>query len=97
MGIIGRAKTGYRDVTITFVAENQPIGGYKACVRRVEQMEAQYNLNNASVTDLTAEGILITGTLNDETYLYNLTLDISAGTYAFDFQSVRNPDGSVIS
>lgn len=97
MAIRGRAITEFRDVQVTFVAEAQPIDGYKACLREVERLEAQYGIDNTSVGDLSAQGLLLTGAQNDVSYLYNLTLDISAGTYAFDFQSRRNPDGTVIS
>lgn len=97
MAIRGKAISEYRDVQVTFVAESQPIDGYKACLKKVEELEAQYDKDTASVTDLTDVGILMTGALKDKAYLYNLTLVIAAGTYAFDFQSVRNPDGSAIS
>lgn len=96
MGIRGRALTEVRNVQVTFTAEAQPIDAYKACLFKVEQIEAQYNADSTSVSDLTAQNILITGAQNDFTYLYQLTLDISAATYAFDFQSVRNADGSAI-
>lgn len=96
MAITGRAITEFRDVQVTFTAESQPIDGYKACLRRVEKLEAQYNKDNTSVANQTAQSHYFTGTQNDSLYLYELTLDISAGTYAFDFQSVRNADGSAI-
>lgn len=97
MAIRGRAITEFRDVQVTFVAGVQPIDGYKACLRKVEELEARYNKDNSSVSDLTAEGILLTGAQNFKTYLYNLTLDILAGTYQFDFQGVRQADGTELS
>ncbi len=83
----GNAFTEARNVIINYTPEDTaiPIDAYKAVVRHVETIEAQYALNNASVVDLTAVSTPITGTHRFQLHVFNLTLDISAADYTFAY------------
>lgn len=86
----GNAFAKYRNVSINYLAPDSdlatpvmPIDAYKAVTKRVEETEFDYFNDPASVTDLTAATVLLTGTLVQKVYKFTVTSVKATGTYTF--------------
>ena len=65
---------------------------YKAAIQKVEEIEGRYALlGDAGVSDVTGQETLMTGTLPEEIYKYNLTTVVASGQYTFEFVEVVDP------
>lgn len=58
---------------------------YKAVVKRVEEIEKKYNENSASVADVTAKKVILTGNTPYKVYVFDLTTVLANATYTFEF------------
>lgn len=64
---------------------------YKAVVKRVEEIEKKYNENSASVVDVTAKKVILTGNTPYKVYVFDLTTVLATATYTFEFvEEVHN-------
>ena len=90
-----RAFTDIRNVIVTF---NNIANGamspdaYKAAINKVEELECDY-LNNPALANLSDVTAVFTGTSRFKLYSFQLTVDFSAGTYAFVYnETVPNAE-----
>jgi hypothetical protein len=79
-----KAITEYRDVTVGFSGA-APIDAYKGAMEKVAVIEGQYDKDAASVSDLTTERVLLTGTSPNDLYAFDVTLVKATGTYTFAY------------
>jgi hypothetical protein len=94
MPIRGNAYSAFRNVIISYTAdEAMPIDAYKAVLGFVETNESKYSRDTNSVGDLTNVATPLTGTSRFDLHVFNVTVDISAATYTFDYvETVPNAD-----
>jgi len=94
MPLEGQAFTEVRNIIPQFTAGvNLPIDAIKACVKFIEQTEAQYAIDPASVVDLTSVDLPLVGRSRFKVHYITVTLVIATGTYTFDYnESAANID-----
>ena len=79
-----------RPVKIT-IATAISTDAHKAVIHRVEKLEAMYDADPASVTDVTAQKVVLTGNTPYKIFVFNLTLVIATGDYTFAYVK-ENPN-----
>ncbi len=80
-----------RDIDIAITGAPMPIDAYSSIIREVQNLECKY-LNSLDVdgvsqglVDVTAIKTAITGKLNSQLYVFDLTTDFAGGVYTFAF------------
>ncbi|NRA77251.1 MAG: hypothetical protein HRU18_03500 [Pseudoalteromonas sp.] len=81
------AYSEFRDVTITITPAPFALDGYKAILNKVGELETAYFKDN-TLADITAGKTLLTGKTPYKVFLFDLTTDLAAGEYTFDFVEV---------
>lgn len=105
MPVTGNAFSEYRNVIVTFngnegvdiVGETPQVAmgldAYKAAIKKVEEIEAQYAADPTSVSDLADVTVVMTGTSRYKLHSFQLTLTIATGVYVFIFnETVPNAE-----
>lgn len=83
------AYTEFRNVifalTYAAPATNLPIDAIFAASTSIRETEQKYAFNENEVVDLTNQRVVLTGRHPYQVHVFNLTLDISAGSYAYEY------------
>lgn len=78
-----------RGVKISFGATPSAFStdAYKALLQRISELEDKYEANPASVPNVTAQKMVITGNTPYKVYTFNLTTTMATGVYVAEFVS----------
>lgn len=85
-----------RNVDVRFSQVSKPMDAYKAALKRVDELEAKYEANPSSLTDLTAATVVLTGNTAYKVHVFQLTTNFATGVYNFNYiESAPNTESIV--